>query len=143
MDDFLYILKMQLAERLTPEQIDEQMALYENYIEEQIAGGKTLEQVMRKLGDPVKVAEMIVDHYEKLAKMQEREDKKEKYGNMTAQEINDQIQNPERGFHAEFKENEGWDVRLGKLKLNTWYGTLIILGVVLLVFILLSELTKG
>lgn len=141
MDDFLYILKLQLMDRLTPEQIDDQMVLYQNYIEEQIAGGKTLEQVMRKLGDPAKVADMIVDYYEKQAKLKEQREAKEQIGNMTAQEINDQIQNPEHGFHAEFKENEGWDVRLGKLKLNTWYGTLIILGVVLLVFVLISELT--
>ncbi len=57
------------------------------------------------------------------------------------EEINEQIKNPGRGFHAEFKENEGWDVRLGKLKLNSWYGTLIILGIVLAVSILYSELT--
>ncbi len=60
---------------------------------------------------------------------------------MTAEEINEQVYNPERGFHAEFKENEGWDIRLGRLKLNSWYGTLIILGIVLVVFILISELT--
>lgn len=143
MDDFLYILKLQLMDRLTSEQIDDQMVLYQNYIEEQIAGGKTLEQVMRKLGDPAKVADMIVDHYEKQARMREQENEKEKLAGMTAKEINDQIQNPEHGFHAEFRENEGWDVRLGKLKLNTWYGTLIILGIVLAVFILISELTNG
>lgn len=143
MDDFLYILKLQLMDWLTSEQIDDQMVLYQNYIEEQIAGGKTLEQVMRKLGDPAKVADMIVDHYEKQARMREQENEKEKLAGMTAKEINDQIQNPEHGFHAEFRENEGWDVRLGKLKLNTWYGTLIILGIVLAVFILISELTNG
>ncbi|MCD8151216.1 MAG: hypothetical protein LUE92_17045 [Clostridiales bacterium] len=60
----------------------------------------------------------------------------------TAEEINAQIQNPEHGFHAEFKENEGWDIRFGRLKLNTWYGTLIILGIVLAVFILFSEMSK-
>lgn len=141
MDDFLYILKLQLMDRLTPEQIDDQMVLYQNYIEEQIAGGKTLEQVMRKLGDPAKVADMIVEYYEKQEKVKEQREAKGRLGNMTAQEINEQIQNPEHGFHAEFKENEGWDIRLGKLKLNTWYGTLIILGIVLLVFILISELT--
>lgn len=74
---------------------------------------------------------------------QEKTEKEKKNADrMTAEEINAQIQNPEHGFHAEFKENEGWDVRLGKLKLNTWYGTLIILGIVLAVFILFSELSK-
>ena len=138
MDDFLYILKMQLSGRITPEQIEDQMVLYQNYIEEQIAGGKTLEQVMRKLGDPALIADLIVESYEKRNRAREREAKK----NMTAEEINAQIQNPERGIRAEFKENEGWDVRLGNFKLNTWYGTLIILGIVLAIFIVFSELTK-
>ncbi|MEI3338865.1 MAG: hypothetical protein V8R80_02000 [Eubacterium sp.] len=142
MDDFLYILKLQLMDRLTPAQIDDQILLYQNYIEEQVASGKTLEQVMRKLGDPVKIADLIVEDYEKRAKAQKRQDEREKMKQMTAEEINAQIKNPEHGFHAEFKENEGWDVRLGKLKLNTWYGTLLILAIVLVVFILISELTK-
>ena len=97
---------------------------------------------MRKLGDPVKIAYLIVEDYEKRAKVQKRQDEREKMKQMTAEEINAQIKNPEHGFHAEFKENEGWDVRLGKLKLNTWYGTLLILAIVLVVFILISELTK-
>lgn len=142
MDDFLYILKLQLMDRLTPKEVDEQIALYENYINEEIAEGKKLEQVMRKLGDPCEVADMIVDHYAQMEqqKKEEEESQKKSFRNMTADEINEQIQNPDHGFHAEFRENEGWDVRLGKLKLNTWYGTLIILGIVLAVFILISEL---
>ena len=136
MDDFLYILKLQLEGRLSDEKITDQMHIYEDYIQEQVAGGKTMEQVMRKLGDPAKVADMIVEHYEKLEKQQQRE----AIGNMTADEINANIRNPEHGFHAEFIENEGWDVRLGKLKLNTWYGTLIILGAVLGISVLISEI---
>lgn len=142
MDDFLYVLKLQLMDRLTPREVEEQIALYESYIEEETAGGKPLEQVMRKLGDPCKVADMIVEHYAQMEqqKKEEEEQQKKRFRDMSVEEINGQIQNPEHGFHAEFKENEGWDVRLGKLKLNTWYGTLIILGIVLAVFILISEL---
>ena len=136
MDDFLYILKLQLEGRLSDEQITDQMHIYEDDIQEQLAGGKTMEQVMRKLGDPEKVADMIVEHYEKLERQQQREN----IGSMTADEINANVQNPEHGFHAEFIENEGWDVRIGKLKLNTWYGTLIILGAVLGISILISEI---
>ena len=133
MDDFLYILKLELTGKLEPRQIEEQMQLYQNYIEEQIAGGKTLEQVMRKLGDPVKIAELIVKSYE------DRQNRQQDTNNMTADErINAQIQNPEHGIHAEFKEGE-WDVRLGNLKLNSWYGTLLILGIVLGISIIISK----
>ena len=41
-------------------------------------------------------------------------------------------------FMRNLSKNEGWDVRLGKLKLNTWYGTLIILGAVLGISVLIS-----
>lgn len=148
MDEFLYVLKLRLMDSLMPQEVNEQIALYENYINQEIAGGKTLEQVMRKLGDPEKVAEMIVAHKrgedtaeEEAGAEEETQEYEKRPGEMTAAEINEHVHNPEHGFHAEFRENEGWDIRLGKLKLNSWYGTLIILGVVLAVFILFSELT--
>ena len=74
------------------------MHIYESYIREQVAGGKTMEQVMRKLGDPAKVADMIVEHYEKLEKQQQRES----IGNMTAEEINAEYS--ESG-HMDFMRN--------------------------------------
>ena len=75
-----------------------------------------------------------------MRKKLEKQQQRESIGNMTAEEINANVQNPEHGFHAEFIENEGWDVRLGKLKLNTWYGTLIILGAVLGISVLISTI---
>ncbi|HIZ08265.1 MAG TPA: DUF1700 domain-containing protein [Candidatus Eubacterium avistercoris] len=140
MDDFLYALKMELDGKLTDDQIAYQLDLYRDYIIKEMRKNKTEEQVLRKLGDPVLICKLIVESYEK----REKENKKqERRMTQTEAEINERIQNPEHGFHAEFKENEGWDIRLGKLKLNTWYGTLIILGVVLGVFVLLSILFPG
>ena len=140
MDDFLYALKMELDGKLTDDQIAYQLDLYRDYIIKELRKNKTEEQVLRKLGDPVLICKLIVESYEK----REKENKKqERRMTQNEAEINERIQNPEHGFHAEFKENEGWDIRLGKLKLNTWYGTLIILGVVLGVFVLLSILFPG
>ena len=140
MDDFLYALKMELDGKLTDDQIAYQLDLYRYYIITEMRKNKTEEQVLRKLGDPVLISKLIVESYEK----REKESRKQnRYMTQTEAEINEQIKNPEHGFHAEFKENEGWDIRLGKLKLNTWYGTLIILGVVLGVFVLLSVLFPG
>ncbi len=140
-------------DRLTPAELEEQLILYENYIKEHIAVGMTSEQVLRRLGDPAKVADMILEHYggENLRgePLLEEACQEECAGcdfcgskEMTADEINRQIQNPEHGIHAEFRENEGWDVRLGNFKINTWYGTLIILGIVLVIFVLISELLR-
>ena len=36
MDDFLYILKLQLEGRLSDDQITDQMHIYEDYIQEQV-----------------------------------------------------------------------------------------------------------
>ena len=153
MNEFLSVLKIKLMDRLTPVEVEEQLALYENYIKEQLAGGKTSEQVLRKLGDPAKVADLILEHYDGAELSEERSCSTEEQTGcagcdfcgekeISAAEINNQIQNPEHGIRAEFKENEGWDVRLGNLKLNTWHGTLIILGIVLVIFILISELLR-
>ncbi|MCC8028701.1 MAG: DUF1700 domain-containing protein [Lachnospiraceae bacterium] len=144
MNEFLNVLKLKLMNRLTPDELDGQIALYKDYFKEQMAGGKTQEEILRKLGDPGKVADLIVEQYTDPEPENERQPGRVAglFRDMTAEEINAQVQNPERGVHAEFKENEGWDVRLGRFKLNTWYGTLIILGIVLVLFVLISELIR-
>ncbi len=129
---------------LPPEELEEQIALYRRYMENQVAGGQTMEQVLSKLGDPAKVAELIVAHDADVRAQQEKEQYEKQRlwkKDMTVEEINAQIENPpNRGVHAEFKENEGWDVRAGRVKLNSWYFTLIILGIVLVIFIAINQL---
>ena len=142
MDDFLYALKYELAGKIPNDQIDYQLDLYRKYINRERNSGKSLDMVLRKLGDPAKIAELIVESYEQ----RDREEAIRK--NMTesealAAEINSKIQNPERGIQAKFIPDKGWDIRLGKLKLNSWYGTLIILGIVLAIFVLLSTIFPG
>ncbi len=145
MEDFLNLLKLQLMDRLEPSDLEEQLAMYEDYINGQLADGLTMEEVLAKLGDPSKVADMIVEHETGIRERHELAERHEKETplfkkDMSAEEVNAQIQNPVHGVHAEFTEEEGWDVRLGKLKLNSWVGTLIIVGVVLVLFIVISEL---
>ena len=142
MDDFLYVLQCELEEKLTGEQILYQLNLYRKYMSEQMAEGKTEGQVLQKLGDPTVVAQKVMEAYENKEKQEaaQRGNALKDPFPLTAEEMNAQIKNPEWGFHLQFEENKGWDIRLGKLKLNSWYGTLIILGVVLVIFILLSYL---
>lgn len=142
MDDFLYVLQCELEQKLNGEQILYQLNLYRKYMSEQMAEGKTEGQVLQKLGDPAVVAQKIMEAYENKEKQEaaQRGNAFDDPHPLTAEEMNAQIKNPEWGFHLQFEENKGWDIRLGKLKLNSWYGTLIILGVVLVIFILLSYL---
>ncbi len=147
MEDFLSVLRLQLMDRLEPDDLEEEITLYRDYINEQLESGETMEEVLAKLGDPAKVADMIVEHEEGIQVRQELARRSEKdtplfKKDMTVEEINAQIQNPEHGVHAEYTEEDGWDVRAGRVKLNSWYGTLIIVGVVLVIFIVISELMR-
>ncbi len=146
MEDFLNVLKSQLMDSLPPGELEEQIALYRRYINAQVAEGQTMEQVLAKLGDPAKVAELIVEHEADTRAQREKEQYEKQRlwkKDMTVEEINAQIENPpEHGVHAEYKESEGWDVRAGKVKLNSWYFTLIILGAVLVIYILINQLLR-
>ncbi len=140
MDDFLYILRIRLEEELPSDIIRSQIQLYENYINEELSSGKTIDMVMRKLGDPTVIAEKII---EQQRERHIKENEKIRNGVNTsleeAERINALIQNPSHGIKAEFKENEGWDIRIGKLKLNSWYGTVLILVIVVLIATLVKH----
>jgi hypothetical protein len=157
MDDFLYLLKLQLEGRIPQEEVDFQIRNYESYINEETAGGKPLESVLRYLGDPSKIADIVVENYHKRKKMDlerrwnvqsarpfgmdaEGEPLKDVTGDSTAEEINAHVQNPKHGIKAEYKEGKGWDVRLGRLKLNGWTGTLLILLVVVVIYTLIKQM---
>ncbi len=144
MDEFLNLLKLQLMDRLEPTELEEEIALYRDYIDEQTAQGEPMEDVLARLGDPAKVADMIVQHETGIVERHELASRAQKETplfkrDMTVEEINAQIENPVHGIHAEYTADDGWDVRAGKLKLNTWYGTLIIVGIVLVIFILINQ----
>ncbi len=138
MEDFLWDLHIALRDQLPANKVDEQIENYKNYFKTEQESGKTMEQILAKLGDPKKVAQMILDHYhaeqEKSAKLWVQD----MYTEQSEEEINNSIQNPEHGVKATFSQEKGWDIRLGRLKLNSWYGTLIVLGIVLGIFLLLS-----
>ena len=57
-----------------------------------------------------------------------------------ADAINARIQNPKRGIKAEFSQEKGWNVHIGGFKLNSWYGYLIIVLIVVVIFGLLGQL---
>lgn len=140
MDDFLYVLKAELMGKLNPDQIEYQIGLYRKYIMDEMDQGKAIDQVMRKLGDPTKIAEKIIEFY---IENKDPNEKKSIWDERSPEEINAMFQNPEKGIKASFSPENGWDIRLGKLKLNSWYGTFIILGIVLVIFIFLSRIFPG
>ena len=59
--EFLHALQGRLAETLPREKVEEHVQYYESYIIEEIHQGKTEEEVMEELGDPLLIAKTIMD----------------------------------------------------------------------------------
>lgn len=58
--EFLDTLRRSLARELSEPEVADNINYYWNYIEEQIASGKSEEQVLRELGDPRLIAKTIL-----------------------------------------------------------------------------------
>lgn len=59
--EFLNILGKRLAQTFSAEQVREQVDYYDAYIREQMASGKTEQEVLEELGDPLLIARTIMD----------------------------------------------------------------------------------
>ena len=44
-----------------------------------------------------------------------------------------------RGFRADYSEQDGWDVRFGRLKLNSWYGKLLMVMIAVLLIVVVAN----
>lgn len=163
MDDFLYMLKLSLEGRIPQDEVDRRIKAYETFITQQLEAGEPLEKILRYLGDPTDVAELVIEDYFTQKKINQRtmtDAEKEEYQQLqrfqndgsggqeitdgvvrsdsTPEELNAMVKNPKKGIKAEYREKEGWKVRLGRLELNSWYGRLIIVGVIAAIFFLIK-----
>lgn len=59
--EFLDTLRQQLEGELSPAQIEGHIHYYREYIEQEIAAGKTEEEVLSELGSPVFIARTLLD----------------------------------------------------------------------------------
>lgn len=62
--EFLYALETALSEELNDIQVNEQINYYRQYIEEQIASGRSESEVLEELGDARIIAHNIIDGIE-------------------------------------------------------------------------------
>lgn len=60
-EEFLSTLGKRLAQTLPQDRVAENVRYYDRYIEEQKASGKTEQQVLEELGDPLLIARTIMD----------------------------------------------------------------------------------
>lgn len=60
-EEFLEKLRARLSQTMSQQEVTAQIRYYENYIQEQIQNGKSEEEVLTELGDPLLIAKTLVD----------------------------------------------------------------------------------
>lgn len=130
-NEFIGTLRGALQGEISDALVEEHVNYYYHYISEEIARGKKEEEVMELLGDPRLIARTIID----TAGGQRQASSSWTY---TEGE-------PERpkGFHARENEDGKVDIHYGRLKLNTWYGKLLIAAIIVLVLMLVFTIVGG
>lgn len=125
--EFLQELRIALQGKVSQAALNEHIKYYENYIIEESRKGKSEEEVIAQLGNPRLIAKTLVDTTEQFSSTYNEEYYSESYRS--------EMFGKEKGFHANYSERDGWDIRFGKFKLNSWYGKLllVLLAVIIIV----------
>lgn len=123
--EFLHELQVALQGEIDQAAVNENIKYYDNYIMKESRKGKSEEEVTAQLGNPRLIAKTLIDTAEKM-------------GHPNGQYYSgDYSGGPAgRGFRAEYSGQDGWDVRFGRLKLNSWFGKLmLVLAAILLIVV--------
>ena len=123
--EFLHELQLALQGEMSREAVDGHMKYYNDYIMEESRKGGSEEEVVGRLGSPRLIAKTLIDTSGQPS---------QGGGGQPGWEGDGGHVGNERGFHAGYSPQDGWDVRFGKVKLNSWYGKLllVVLAVLLL-----------
>ena len=60
-EEFLEKLRARLSQTLSVQEVTAQVRYYENYIQEQMQNGRSEEEVLAELGDPLLIAKTLMD----------------------------------------------------------------------------------
>ena len=123
-NEFVSTLRAVLTGEIPASVVEDNVHYYDSYISQEIAGGKTEQEVLEALGDPRLIAKTIID-------------------TNAVQGSTYTQSEPERGFHAEFNEDGGVDLKYRQLNLNTWYWRLLILILVILILTVVFTIVGG
>ncbi len=169
-DEYIAELSQALFGKLSMGQINSQVRYYDHYISQEVEKGKSQEQVIEELGGAVDLARQIVEKVKENQAKEEPQDqvitRKVTRANRFAQAAQshgytladkpqeEEVQIQERtyteadqyldnyhGIKAEYSEEKGWEVKAGPFKLNKWYGTVLILAVILIIWGLIEKFT--
>ena len=136
---FIDTLERTLRGGGTPQHIiADNVRYYNGYFADESAKGRSEAEIAEELGDPRLLAKTILEVQEPGGTGaggsawgwygEQTEDAADSAGSA----FDSSAANGTKGFHAELNEN-GWDVRYGKFKINSWDGYLLIALVVLLI----------
>lgn len=128
--EFLEELRIALQGNISQVQVNENLRYYENYIIEESRKGKSEEQVIEELGNPRLIARTIIDTNEQTGDAYD-----ESYDDNPKKEN----KHP-RGFHMNQMDDGTWDIRYGRFRINSWYGALIGILIMILILVIVAKI---
>lgn len=130
--EFLQELRIALQGEVSQAAVNEHIRYYENYIIEESRKGRSEEEVIAQLGNPRLIAKTLIDTTEQFGSVHGEEYYSESYSQGTT--------GKEKGFHADYSDGKGWDIRFGKFRLNSWYGKLLMILAAILIIVIVAQI---
>lgn len=127
--EFLAKLKESLENDLDSRSVQENLAYYSSYIEDETRRGRSEAEVLEELGDPWVIAQSVIGMAEQRTGAEEEYDRQE----------------PRRGYWAEDAESRySEDAHMHTYRIDTWWKRLLlilgIIGIVAIVFAVIGGL---
>lgn len=127
--EFLQELQLALQGQLSQTAVHENIVYYDTYIKEEVRKGNAEQAVIERLGNPRLIAKTLIDTVDPYYKAPEREYRGESY----------EKEQPGKGFYAGYSQDDGWNVRMGGRKLNSWYGKLFLIVAAILIIVVAAN----
>ena len=130
---FLQKLKQALNGQISSQEIQEHVEYYETYILEQMQKGLEEHEIIKQLGDPRLIAKTIIETSGK---------RESTYSNETFadKKMREEKKKYQKGFHIDYTSDGGIDIRIGRFKVNSWYGGVIIITLFLILIGLVGSI---
>ena len=125
--EFLREWQIALQGEIDQAAVNENIRFYDNYIMEESRKGKSEEEVTAQLGSPRLIAKTLIDTSDKPGPSQ---------GQYYS---GDYSSDAGRGFQADYSGQNGWDVRFGRFKFNSWYGKLLLILIAVLLIVIVAN----
>lgn len=136
--DFLEGLTAALEGEVSKSVVYENIRYYRDYIDQQIQSGASEEEVLDQLGDPALIARTIIDTSEA-----SKGSSGTYYQDTASSGYSDSSEQEQKGFHTEYNQEGGFDIKYGRFKVNSWYGKLVLVLALVAVIVLVISLVSG